>query len=100
MIGDTEEVAWPFAGALGAFISLDSGYAHDLPADLRREIVAVLEHFVEWCEVTHERANQMGGRDEEYQAASDAAFAQANARAATESRQLRQAVEGSKAQGE
>ena len=100
MFGDTEEVAWPFASALGAFISLDSGYAHDLPADLRREIVAVLEHFVEWCEVTHERANQMGGRDEEYQAASDAAFAQANAHAATESRQLRQAVEGSKAQGE
>ena len=37
---------------------------------------------------------------EERQAASDAAFAQANARAATESRQLRQAVEGSKVQGE
>ena len=65
MFGDTEEVAWRLL-VLGAFISLDSGYAHDLLADLRREIVAVLEHFVEWCEVTHKRANQMGGRDEEY----------------------------------
>ena len=33
--------------AFGAFISMDTGYAHDLPAEKRREIVAVLEHFVE-----------------------------------------------------
>ena len=65
VFGDTEEVAWRLM-VLGGFISLNTGYAHDLPADLRREIVAVIEHFVEWCEVTHERVTQQGVRDEEY----------------------------------
>ena len=65
VFGDREEVAWRLM-VLGGFISLDSGYAHDLPADLRREIVAVNEHFVEWCEITHERVAQQGVRDEEY----------------------------------
>ena len=54
VFGDRDETAWRLM-VLGGFISLDSGYAHDLPADLRREIVAVNEHFVEWCEITHER---------------------------------------------
>ena len=65
VFGDVEEVAWRLM-VLGGFISLDTGYAHDLPADLRREIVAVNEHFVEWCEITHERVTQQGVRDEEY----------------------------------
>ena len=52
--------------AFGAFISMDTGYAHDPPAEKRREIVAVLEHFVEWCEITYDRAARLGGRDEEY----------------------------------
>lgn len=65
VFGDTEEVAWRLM-VLGGFISLNTGYAHDLPADLRREIVAVIEHFVEWCEITHERVTQQGVRDEEY----------------------------------
>ena len=64
VFGDREEVAWRLM-VLGGFISLNSGYAHDLPADLRREIVAVNEHFVEWCEITHERGAQQGVRDEE-----------------------------------
>jgi len=34
--------------------------------DQRREIVAVMEHFVEWCELTHERVTQQGVRDKEY----------------------------------
>ena len=65
VFGDTEEVAWRLM-VLGGFISLNTGYAHDLPADLRREIVAVNEHFVEWCELTNERVTQQGVRDEEY----------------------------------
>ena len=65
VFGDTEEVAWRLM-VLGGFISLNTGYAHDLPDDLRREIVAVIEHFVEWCEITHERVTQQGVRDEEY----------------------------------
>ena len=65
VFGDAEEVAWRLM-VLGGFISLNTGYAHDLPDDLRREIVAVIEHFVEWCEITHERVTQQGVRDEEY----------------------------------
>ena len=39
VFGDVEEVMWRLM-AFGAFISMDSGFSHDLPVERRREIVA------------------------------------------------------------
>ena len=64
VFGDAEETAWQLM-AMGGFISMDSGFAHDLQVVQRREIVATIEHFVEWCEITRERMAKFGARDEE-----------------------------------
>ena len=44
---------------------MDSGYGIDLKEDLRKEILAVADHFCHWAELTYEKIRQGNVRDQD-----------------------------------
>jgi hypothetical protein len=64
VFGDAAQVAWRLM-VLGAITSMDSGFGIDMKEKTRKEIIAVVEHFCYWCELTYDKIRQGHARGDD-----------------------------------